>query len=395
MPKKTIPLSNLVDLFRQMQSREWRDGRLHGVVTVSDDAMAAFLRDLLDEESADDYPCLVEAGDPENLKVGDVLQLGFGAPKTSIGIVVKSVEALLKDREIAAGTGARDWYVFEDDVASWEDESDLCKRLRTVKRLVEAFELSAALFDHRRLNLIFIKSGRFDVPVQYSESALKSLDVAVAENFVKELELEDGHSKQRKEICCTAVCELLSNTPAALRFSGLLNRVEDLRSRFDEGYKLFASSFSFENIREEAEVVRIEYTAKIHKTLADIQGQLLGIPVSTIVVATQFKDLSTSPGQLWVNVAVMVGATIFCFLLLIALWNQKHSLDVISDEVDRHQNGLRRQSEELASKLSNVFNKLRARVVWHQVALAIIFFISIGAWLVGFAVFWLLSRSAF
>lgn len=52
-------------------------------------------------------------------------------------------------------------------------------------------------------------------------------------------------------------------------------------------------------------------------------------------------------------------------------------------------------TNQVASKLSDVFNKLRDRVFWHEVALAIIFFIAIGAWLVGFTVFWLLSRSAF
>lgn len=394
MRKKTILLTDLVALFRQMQSRQWRDGRLHGQIVVSDDAMAVFLRRLLAEDSADDYPCVIEQGDPETLKVGDTLQLGFGSPKTSIGLVVRSVDALLKNREIAAGVVDYGWYIFEEDVASWEVDADLCKRLDTVKRLIEAFEISAALFDHRKTNLIFIRSGRFDVPVHYSDLALKAFDVATAESLIKELGLEDGHSKQRKEICCTAVCELLANTPAASRFSELLNRVAELRARFDEGYKLFASSFSFERIREEAEAVRIEYTTKIHKTLADIQGQLLGIPVSTIVVATQFKDVSTAPGQLWVNIAVMTGATIFCFLLLIALWNQKHSLDVISDEVTWHESGLKRQSEELAAKLSDVFDRLRARVFWHEVALAVIFFISIAAWLVGFAVFWMLSRSA-
>lgn len=395
MSKKTIPLIELVGLFRQMQSRHWRDGRIHGQITVANDAMADFLRNLLDEDFADDYPCVIEQGDPDALKVGDLLQLGFGAPRTSVGIVARSVEALLENREVAAGTVDRDWYVFEEDVASWEADSDLCMRLKTVKRLVQAFEISAAIFDHRKINLIFIRGGRFDIPVHYSGSVLKAFDVAVAESLIKELELEDGHSKQRKEICCTAVCELLVNTPTASRFADLLNRVTDLRARFDEGYKLFVSSFSFEKIREEAEAVRIEYTTKIHKTLADIQGQLLGIPVSTIVVATQFKDLSAAPGQLWVNIAIMTGATIFCFLLLIALWNQKHSLDVISDEVNRHESALKRQSEDVASKLSDVFNKLRARILWHEVALAIIFLISIGAWLVGFTVFWLLSLSVF
>lgn len=129
--------------------------------------------------------------------------------------------------------------------------------------------------------------------------------------------------------------------------------------------------------------------AKIHKTLSDIQGQLLGIPISTIVVATQFKEASTAPGQLWINVAVLTGATIFCVLLFISLWNQKHSLDVISDEVTRHETGLKRQSEELASKLSSVFEKLRTRVRWHKAALLTIFGVAVAAWIVGSVVFWM------
>jgi hypothetical protein len=394
MRKTTILLTDLVKLFRQMQSRQWRDGRLYGEIVVADAVMATFLRELLTEESADDYPCLIEQGDPETLKVGDALRLGFGSPKTSIGLLVESVDALLKNREVAAAVVDYKWYVFEEDTASWEVDNDLCKRLDLVKRLIAALELSATLFDHRKTTLIFIRGGRFDVPVQYSAAALKSIDVVAAETLINEIGREDGHSKQRREICCTAVCELLASTTAESRFSELLNRMKDLRTRFEEGYKLFASSFSFEKIREEAETVRIEYTTKIHKTLADIQGQLLGIPVSTIVVATQFKDVATTPDHLWINIAVMTGATIFCFLLWMALWNQKHSLDVIADEVKRHEDGLKRQSEELAAKLSDVFVKLQARVFWHEVALAIIFFISIAAWLVGFAVFWMLSRSS-
>lgn len=123
MPKKTIPLTDLVRLFRQMQPCEWRDGRLHGQISVANAAMASFLQDLLDEDSADDYPCVIEQGDPENLAIGNILQLSFGAPKTSIGIVVESVDALLRNREIAAGTVDRDWYVFDGDVASWEADS--------------------------------------------------------------------------------------------------------------------------------------------------------------------------------------------------------------------------------------------------------------------------------
>lgn len=393
MSKKKISLVELTELIRQMHSRQWREGRLHGELKVKDAAMAEFLRELLSDDNADTYPCFVERGDPDSICVGDILHLGFGSPRTSVGLVVESVEALLRNREIAAGTADLSWYVFEEDVASWEANSELCTRVGTVKRLVAAFESSAALFDHRKSTLIFLRNGRFDVPINYSVDALKSMNLTAAANLAAALEIDDGHSAQRREICCTAVCGLLANTPTDIRFSQLLSRLPDLQIRFDDGYKLFAASFSFEKIRDEAEAVRIEYTAKIHKTLADIQGQLLGIPISTIVVATQFKEVSSTPGQLWINIAVLMGATIFSVLLFIAILNQKHSLDVISEEVDRHEGVLRQQSEALALRLSGIFSKLRNRIFWHETALVLIGFVAIVAWLVGFAVFWMLTRT--
>ncbi len=393
MPKTKISLAELVKLFRRMESREWRDGRLYGQLRVEDQTEAEQLRDLLSEDNADSYPCLVEKGDPENINVGDVLQLGFGSPRTAVGLVVPSVEKLLQNHEVAAGTAEYSWYVIDDDVASWESGAELCIRLAMVKRLVVAFESSAALFDHRKGMLIFLRNGRFDVPVRYGRSALQKLDMVAAERLVAALEVDDGHSGQRREICSTAVCEMLADINTGDRFSGLLSKIDELYVRFEDGYGLFASSFSFEKIRDQAEAVRIEYTAKIHKTLADIQGQLLGIPISTIVVATQFKEASTTSGQIWVNIAVMVGATIFCALLFIAVWNQRHSLSVISDEVDRHENALKRESTELALKLSGIFNKLRDRIFWHEAALAVIMLVAIVAWMVSFAVFWMLTRS--
>ena len=393
MKKKKISLIDLTTLFRQMQSRQWRDGRLHGEIEVKDTAMVELLREVLSEVNADAFPCLVEHGDSDSINVGDGLHLGFGSPRTSIGLVLESMEALLRNREIAAGTAEHSWYVAREDIGSWETNSDLCIRMQAIKKLVSAFESSAALFDHRKSVLIFLRNGRFDVPISYNTETLLKFDLVAAHSLAEALELNDGHSTQRREICCTAVCELLANIPSDNRFNQLLIKIAELKVRFEDGYRLFAASFSFEKIRDEAEEVRIEYTAKIHKTLADIQGQLLGIPISTIVVATQFKEVTTTPGQLWINIAIMVGAIIFCVLLFIALWNQKHSLDVISEEVNRSEGSLRKQNSELASRFSEIFNKLRARIFWHEVALYIIALVAIAALILGFAVFWMLTRA--
>ncbi len=390
--KMKIQLSNLVGLFRQMPDRVWQNGQLVGRITAQDQATVDLLVELLREENADDFPCSIEEGNPDTICVGDSLKLAFGVPKLAIGHLVESLNDLLQNSEIASGAKVSEWYVFKEDVASWETTVDVSKRLALVKKLVEVLESSATLFDHRRSVLIFTTDGRFDVQVSYDANALQSFDMSAAEKLVETLEVNDGHSKQRHEICATSICKLLATTPPQLRFTYLLERLGELKAKFDDGYRLFAASFSFEKVREEAEALRLEYTGKIHKTLSEIQNQLLGIPISTIVVATQFKHSSAALGQVWINIAVLAGAVIFVCLLAIAVVNQLISLGVISEEVDRHEQALKDVNDELVDKLAYVFTQLRNRIFWHQFVLIFVMFIAVVSLMLAFSVFWILSN---
>jgi hypothetical protein len=392
-------LPELVPIYRQMTSRAWREGRLCGELHVSNQETAIQLGALLDEDNADDYPCLVDGtGDPDKVKVGDVFGLAFGPIRSGEGRVVENIESLLRDKQVAAGVTSehvRPWYVFGLDTASWEPDKELNRRLRTVHRLVKLLESSAAIFDERNTTLVFLRDGRFDVPVRYSDLALMQFDEDVAEKLIAELELADGHSAQRREISATAVCELLASVPVQDRFSTILMKLPELHQRFIDGYRLFASAFSYEKLRDQAEALRIEYSGKIHKTLSDIQGQLLGIPISTIVVATQFKEVQEISGQFWVNLAVLAGAIIFGFLLVVAVINQQHTLEVIEQEITRHESVLRKEHADIAGRLANVFTSLRGRMQWHRIALWVAAGVCGFGVLIGSASFWMLSRTAF
>lgn len=394
MAEPRFQLTELVALYRQMTPCIWRNNRLCGELTVRDEGTATLLADLLAEENANDYPCNVEDGDPDNVVVGDTFRLEFGAVRTAVGHVVPDIQALLRIPDLAAGTADIPWYVASLNVASWEPESELCSRLLTVKRLVKALEATAAIFDHRKATLVFLQKTRFDVPIRYTDLDLMQLDQAAAQQLISDLELQDGHTAQRHEIGATAVCELLAGLEPSERFSTLLRKVAELHQRFIDGYKLFASSFSFEKVRDQAEALRIEYTGKIHKTLSDIQGQLLGIPVSTIVVATQFKSVAADPANLWTNAAVLAGAAIFCVLLLFSLWNQYQTLEVITQEVTRHEASLKKDNADLADRLKEVFGSLHNRIALHMGILIAVGIIAALGLMIAFSVFGMLSSAA-
>ncbi|MDR1424268.1 MAG: hypothetical protein LBI92_06685 [Azoarcus sp.] len=364
MPKKTLKLEEVVPLWRRMTQREWREGRLCGHILVEDENVARALRDLLDEENENDYPCVVSSGDPDNIQVGETLALEFGAVRTGIGLLVADIPALLKSTTVAVGTAPQAWYVVDSDLASWE-ESGLRCRLFIVYRLLKALG-QASIFDSRQSLMVFLDKGRLDVPVKYVQEDLFALDKTAASAFIEALEQEDGHSVQRRQICATSVCEMLREVPQHARFGALLQRLPELHSSFLDGYRLFVSAFSYEKVRDQAEALRIEYTGKIHKTISDIQGQLLGIPISTVVIATQFKPAAQAAGQGLINVAVLLGAIFFFLLFLVSAWNQLQTLKVIETEIARQEKSLRQDGVALFERLNDVFTSLRCRVTWQR-----------------------------
>ncbi len=134
MPTRTIPLTELVTLFRQMPGRNWDDGRLCGKLHVPDQKTAEFLQDLLSEERADEYPCEVVEGNPDHINVGDSFELRFRSPRSGVGLIVPDLDALLCNKQIALGFKSHPWYVTERDEASWEREGEISGRLKIVNQ---------------------------------------------------------------------------------------------------------------------------------------------------------------------------------------------------------------------------------------------------------------------
>jgi len=155
----------------------------------------------------------------------------------------------------------------------------------------------------------------------------------------------------------------------ASRFAYLLDNIAAVTDEVRNGYRLFASSFSYAKIRSDLEAARVEYISKIHKTLIDIQGQLLGVPVATIIVASQFKIANSCGVELWTNVAILSGAWVFFGLLLIAIVNQWLTLSSVSDEIERQRERLTAEYAAISDQFLDIFAGLLRRIVWHRLVL--------------------------
>jgi hypothetical protein len=146
----------------------------------------------------------------------------------------------------------------------------------------------------------------------------------------------------------------------------LISHLDQLCDEVEKGYRLFVSSFSYSKIRKEIETARLEYIGKIHKTLVDIQGQLLGIPVATIVVASQLKTPERCGLAFWTNAGVMLGAWIFVGLLWLAIRNQQHTLTAIEKEINGQNSRLERDYAAVRDDFVAIFDDLGGRITWHR-----------------------------
>ena len=244
-------------------------------------------------------------------------------------------------------------------------------RYRAVLEFIQLLKRAAAFLDSDELSLVFIKDGKFELPIEYDADDLERLPLPVIRDLLKVLP-EGTHEKQYASILAEAVISLTEHLASHQRFKHLLTNAKELKKKFEQGYQLFAAGFSYEKVRDQVEAARVEYSGKIHKVFADIQNQLLGIPVATIIVATQMKDVKAVGYEFWVNTAVLVGCWVFSILMIFLLHNQSHTLAVLRDEICRQKRQLTKEYSAVADSFTDTFRYLSQRAFTQRVILWVI-----------------------
>lgn len=393
--RRKISFADWVSLVRSLQHREWEEGGITGTLTVSDSDQASLLLEIFDRGAAGEssFPCQILQGDPDSMQVGSIYQINLARPRLGIGHLFENAEEWLRNRNVLQGK-LENWYIADRNWLAGETSDDLSAAYAVVSDFVAILSEVAPVVDKTDAVLVFLPGERFDIPIRYDVTHLQGLHCATLQEIVNLAQIEDGHTKQRREILATAVCDLVKDTPHEKRLGYLLEHSKELLQRFKDGYSLFASSFSFEKVRDQVEAMRVDYTSRIHKAISDIQGHLLGIPISTILVATQMKDVEAPGALMWGNIAVVAGAFIFVVVLFLALRNQWHTLDVLSTELERQVNVTRKEQPEMAERFSKVFSDLNDRIGHQRLIIVIIGVISAFGLSLAFTMFWAMTKPA-
>lgn len=243
--------------------------------------------------------------------------------------------------------------------------SDLQEAYRSTLRLVALMQKAATYLDAVQQELVFFRDGRIHIPVDYGVNDLASLKRTDVDGLVA-LFNDPVHLHQKLAILSEAVIDIVAGLPADQRFRQLMREAKDIADRVAAGYRLFASSFTYSKIRREVESAQADFLARMHKTFVDLQGQILGIPIATIVIASQLKAAKACGVEVWTNVAVVAGAWLFVLFLIASIVNQWMTLNAISFEFGRQQERLMNDFAEVSTDFNTAFDRLKGRADWHR-----------------------------
>lgn len=348
-----------------------------GHVIVADPAMAELLLRIdADPEEGAETGLVLRSERAEVVPGAEVL-VRIDAPRVGLGLFARTTDELLKGPKVCI-TEPRAYFVKDVDFARADTVvPDFIARYRTMLKLVVLFGEAASYFDETRAEFVFVKDGKFVVPVTYGVTDLTTMAIDRADALVS-LVGRDEHRDQKLEILAEALMDMTRSLPQRVRFSHLVANLDAILRSVRDGYRLFASSFSYAKIRSQLEDARIDFATKIHKTIVDIQAQLLGLPVASVVVASQLKVAKACSLELWTDVAVLAGAWIFVGLLMFGVINQWLTLGVLSTEIERQKVKLKSDYAAISEQFNDVFKSLGRRVCWHRAVLAIIAIVAVA-----------------
>ncbi|MCX4163578.1 MULTISPECIES: hypothetical protein [Paraburkholderia] len=357
----------LLTLYRAADFGEGRAATL----TVSNESINEALTTCLSD--AREYAVGLDA-DSDEFAIGSTVNVVFEDPRTGLGALARSLSEILQPTRYRLKE-PNDYFLIDSKFAKNDGEipSDV-QKYRQVLRLIKLLKQAAAFLDSDEGALVFVHGGKFELPIEYGVKDLRALDDATIAKLLSFVG-DDAHVEKKLGILEGAVKALLESWPKEQRFVHLLSNLSQLAEKTRDGYQLFIADFSYDKVRDATEAAKVEYAGKIHKAFSDIQTQILGIPVATIVVASQMKDAKVIGYEFWVNTAVLVGCWVFAILVAFVLWNQTHTLAVLDAEIERQKELIKKQYKDIASQFVGVFKFLRRRLCLQRWALRAVGFV--------------------
>jgi hypothetical protein len=307
----------------------------------------------------------------DTIEIGKTIPLRVGQPQLRLGVLADDWDGLIGSPEARLREPSNYFVKYDSTHSGTIPPTDEMLRYRAMLRFVAVLGKAALFTDPQKASIVFFKEQRIEIPLIYEARDLHLIDCKQVGDLEKTFD-GDLHTEQKFGMLAEAVAALVVSQSPKNRLVYLAQNINELVKRITEGYKLFASSFSYSKMRGEVEKTQSEYVGRIHKTFSDIQGQILGLPVASLVVATQLRPARVCDVFAFANFAVIAGGWLFAILLIASCLNQWLTLNAIAQEIKDQRRKLDEDFREIKDTFSLSFDAIGTRIFWHRGALIVI-----------------------
>lgn len=355
--------NQLVQIYKQITFFDGRKGRL----IINDQVQLDLLKSALDDPRNTGIYLKAPVLQDE-LIIGSTVEVEAGDPRTGLGLLADNFDDILNFRK-GRFEEPRNYYLLPDSWASTDSNPpEIVTKYRALIEFINLLSEAATYIDKERLDIIFVHPAKLVLPLSYESSDINTVDTEALKAILTFFNA-DMHREHKLKIFEKTLYVKLKGITENERFTKVLSGFAGIFQELKEGYSLFAADFSYEKIVNQLEVAKLEELGKINKTFSEIQNQILGIPVATIIVATQLKTTEQFNDIFWINTAILVGVWIFAALLILVIRNQSHTLDAIKLEIKRKKSQIDNEFPAIKPVVTKTFELLNRRVRHQRIAL--------------------------
>ncbi|MBJ9307224.1 hypothetical protein [Citrobacter freundii] len=345
-----------MDLVAIYKAASFVENSSEASITIADEELRDIIADVA--EDPDYFGITVESG---NIELGENLILHVIPPKLRLGQFHFTFDDYLRNSKNRIKEPSNYYIVSINYHNKDVDTPTLISKYRSVLSLVTLFKECSAYLDESSVELVFVDSNVLKIPVNFTSEDLALINESVIKKIIANF-AEDTHKDQKLTILASGIKSLCESKTKDSSFSFMLRNLKLLLESFHKGYKVFVSGFSYEKILDQLRVAKIEEMGKIHKVFSDIQNQILGIPVATIIVATQMKQAHDWDAQALINTIIVLGALFFTAMILFVLFNQWQTLNAISDELQYKKDQAENNYKAIYTDIQATFVSLSRRL---------------------------------
>ncbi|KGT87251.1 hypothetical protein NG99_23670 [Erwinia typographi] len=339
---------------------------MEGSLYLSDESECNNLKELL--TAKDRFGITLEQG---TIASGNTVLISITHPITRLGRVYPTVSDFLENNKNRIREPNEYFILDEKYYCKDTITPSAIQSYRCVLRLLSLLKQSAALLDESNYELVYFDKEVFKIIINYDINDLKKINITTVDTFISSF-TDDTHRDQKLSILANAVKFAADSQSKESAFSKILSDIENIINSFKKGYNLFSSGFSYEKIIDQLRAAKVEEMGKIHKTFSDIQNQVLGLPLATVIVATQMKESIDWSVQSLINTSILLGAIIFVALISLALFNQWQTLKAIKEEIKYKKNQAQTTYKSIYSDIESTFSHLTTRIMIQYFAFIVI-----------------------